>query len=102
MQEEYGIPNISFWVSRYTYLLRPYTINPTLVGLYDNFIVIQGLSKTWIIDSNNYIAFRRKNFNNPYTLMLKADNAQGYEEIKFSILSDKKARLIKRLLNTFN
>ncbi len=100
--KEYGVPNISFWTSRYTFALRPSGINPTFICLYDTFVVIQELSDKWIIDKNNYVDFKQGGFIFPYTLRFKADNIYQYEEIKFTMLSDKNAKLIQELLNKFN
>ncbi len=100
--KEYGVPNMSFWTSRYTFALRPSGINPTFICLYDSFILIQGLSDKWIIDKNNYVDFKQGGLVFPYTLKFKVDNIYKYEEIKFSMLSGKNAKLMQKLLNNFN
>ena len=100
--KEYGIPNISFWASRYTFALRPSGINPTFICLYDNFIVIQGLSDKWVIDKNNYVDFKQGALVFPYTLKFKVDNIYKHEEIKFTMLSVTNAKLMQKLLNNFN
>lgn len=96
--KEYGIPNTSFWTSRYTFAARLSDINPTFIALYDTFIVIQGLSDKWVIDKNNYVEFKQKSYGilYPYTLKFCLVNKNYYkcEEIRFAMLSNKKVKLM--------
>lgn len=100
--KEYGVPNMSFWVSRYSFAPRPSGINPTFICLYDTFIAIQGLSDKWVINKNNYVDFKQGGLVFPYTLKFKVDNIYKYKEIKFTMLSGKNAKLMQQLFNNFN
>ncbi len=91
-------PKITFLASELIWLPRPSGINPLVVRIYSDHILITSFGKHWIINKENFVEFKHANFLQPYTLKIKVDSIYKYEEIQFTMLSKKKAAYIEQFL----
>lgn len=91
-------PVISFWASMLVWFPRPSGLNPTMVHIYDDHILINNSGTKWIVNKENYIEFKRKGFFQPCTIKIRVNTVYKYEKIQFAIISKKNQDAIEKFL----
>ena len=99
--ERYGKPKDFFIVSSLNFQFRPSAINPTIIAIYNNKILISIGSEKIFINKENFVSFEEPTFFKPCSIKFKVDNVYKTRSISFSIISKKQLNKVKYVLNQF-
>ncbi len=99
--ERYGKPKDFLVVSSLNFQFRPSAINPTIIAIYNNKILISIGSEKIFINKENFVSFEEPTFFKPCSIKFKVDNVYKTRSISFSIISKKQLNKVKYVLNQF-
>lgn len=99
--ERYGKPKDFFIVSSLNFQFRPSAINPTIIAIYNNKILISIGSEKFFINKENFVSFEEPTFFKPCSIKFKVDSVYKTRSIRFSIISKKQVNKVKDVLNQF-